>query len=98
MKATILGGLLFLVPLAFLAIVLGKAFQISMVIAKPIDAVMPIQSLARIAFINIVAVLLIVLVCFLASLAARYGWLGSRWTNLTVCLSMQSPDMRWPRA
>ncbi|MEX0287427.1 MAG: hypothetical protein AB3N23_22705 [Paracoccaceae bacterium] len=78
MKTTILGGLLFLVPLAIIAIVLGKAFQISMLIAKPIDQVVPIHTVAGIAFINVIAVLLILALCFLAGLAAQRGWMSSR--------------------
>ena len=78
MKTTILGGLLFLVPLAFLAIVLGKAFQVSMLLVDPIDAVMPIETVAGIAFINVMAIVLIIVVCFLAGLAAQRGWMSSR--------------------
>ncbi len=78
MKTTILGGLLFLVPLAFLTIVLGKAFQLSTMVAEPLDKIIPIHSLAGIAFINVLAVLLIVVVCFLAGLAAQRGWMSSR--------------------
>ena len=70
-KTTILDGLLFLVPLAFLAIVLGKTFQVSMLLVDPIDAVMPIETVAGIAFISVMAIVLIVVVCFLAGLAAR---------------------------
>ncbi len=70
MKTTILGGLLFLVPLAFLAIVLGKAFQVSMLLVDPIDAVIPIETLAGIAFIDGMAIALILVVCFLAGFAA----------------------------
>lgn len=70
MKTTILGGLLFLVPLAFLAIVLGKAFQVSMLLVDPIDAVIPIETLEGIAFIDGMAIALILVVCFLAGLAA----------------------------
>lgn len=75
LKTTILGGLLFLVPLAFLAIVLGSAFQVSMLLVDPIDAVTPIETVAGIAFINVMAIVLIVVVCFLAGLAAQRGWM-----------------------
>ena len=78
MKTTILGGLLFLIPLAFLAIVLGKAYQVSMVVAHPIDTLMPVDTVAGVAAVNVLAVLLIVLVCFLAGMAARRGWMAAR--------------------
>lgn len=78
MKTTILGGLLFLVPVAFLAIVVGKAFQLSLLIAKPIDRIIPVDHLIGVAFVNIIAVLVIIGLCYLAGLAAQRGWMSRR--------------------
>ncbi|WP_146346406.1 hypothetical protein [Falsiphaeobacter marinintestinus] len=78
MKTTILGGFLFLVPLAFIAIVLGKTYQISMMVAGPLDKIIPVSSIAGIAFVNILAIVLLLLVCFLAGLVARGGWFTGR--------------------
>lgn len=82
MKTTVLGGLLFLVPLAVLAIVIGKAYQVSMLVAGPIDKIVPIETVVGVAFVNLVAVALIVLVCYLAGLAAKRGFIGSRMEQL----------------
>ena len=82
MRTTVLGGLLFLVPLAVLAIVIGKAFQVSMLIASPIDKFIPVENIAGVAFVNLIAIALIVLVCYLAGLAAKRGFLGSRMERL----------------
>jgi uncharacterized membrane protein len=71
MKTTILGGVLFLVPLAFIAIVLGKAFEVSMLLATPLDGLIPLKSVAGIALANIIAVILILAICFAAGLAAN---------------------------
>ena len=70
-KTTVVGGLLFLVPFVVLLMILTKAIQIMMVVAKPVDALIPIESVGGIAFVNVVAILLIVLTCFVAGLAAR---------------------------
>ena len=78
MKTTILGGVLFLVPIAVIAVILGKVFQISMMIVEPLDRIIPIDSFAGIAFVNVLAIVLILLVCFLGGLLARYGWLAER--------------------
>ena len=78
MKTTILGGIFFLVPVAVLGIVIGKAYQFSLKIAAPLDAIIPITRFAGIAFVNILAVILILLVCFIAGLLVKRGLLGSR--------------------
>jgi uncharacterized membrane protein len=82
MKTTLLGGLLFLVPLAALAIVIGKAFQVSMLFAGPIDKVVPVESVAGVAFVNLIAIALIIFVCYLAGMAAKLGFLGARMEQL----------------
>lgn len=71
MKTTILGGVLFLIPIAFVAIILDKAFAISMIVAKPLDSLIPIERVAGVAMANIIAIILILAVCFLAGLVAR---------------------------
>lgn len=71
MKTTILGGLLFLAPLVVIAIILGKAYEISLAIASPVDRFFPVERLAGVALVNIIAVVLILLFCFLAGLVAR---------------------------
>ena len=68
MKTTILGGALFLVPLAFVAIVLGKAFEVSMLLAAPLDGLIPLERVAGIALANIIAIVLILAICFAAGL------------------------------
>lgn len=73
MKTTILGGVLFLVPFAMIVIVLGKAYQISMVVAEPIGDVIPIASLAGVALVNIIALVLILVVCYTAGQLAKRG-------------------------
>jgi uncharacterized membrane protein len=78
MKTTILGGVLFLAPLAVLIILLGKVYQIGLTIVQPIDAVLPVKTMAGIAVVNILAVLAILLVCYLAGHLAKRQFLGSR--------------------
>lgn len=78
MKTTILGGVLFLVPVAVLALVIGKAFHLSMMVAEPLDKFIPIETVGGIALVNVIAVILILLVCFGAGLAARAGVMATR--------------------
>lgn len=70
----ILGGVVFLLPLVFITMILGKAFQLMMVVAKPVDKLIPLESVGNVAFVNILAALAILLSCFLAGMAARSAW------------------------
>lgn len=82
MKNTILGGILFLIPLAVVTIVLGKAYQVGLLVIKPLERILPIDSVGGVALVNILAVLLILALCYLAGLAARRGFLSGRMTRL----------------
>lgn len=71
-----------MVPLVVLSILIAKAFQISVLIAGPIDKIIPIESVAGVAFVNLLAIALILLVCYGVGLAVRKGVLGSRMERL----------------
>jgi uncharacterized membrane protein len=75
-KTTVIGGVLFLVPVAFLLFLLGKAFNFMMVIATPMAKWIPIDTIGGIALANLIALLALVLVCFVAGLAARTALAG----------------------
>ena len=68
---TIIGGLLFLVPVAFLAFMLTKVFGFMVVIAAPMADWIPVDTVGGIALANLIAIVAIILVCFLAGLVAR---------------------------
>lgn len=70
-KTTILGGLIFLVPLVVLAVVLGKAHGLMLKVAKPLSAWIPLDAIGGVALANILAVLAILLCCFFAGIIAK---------------------------
>lgn len=70
-KTTIIGGLIFLVPVAIVAVVIGKAFSIMLIVAEPLDQLIPIDQVGGIAFVNLLALLAIILVCFIAGIIAK---------------------------
>lgn len=78
MKTTLLGGVLFLAPVAVLILLLGKIFEFSVAAARPIESVIPVKTVAGIAAVQVVAVLLILLICYLAGHIARRAFLRSR--------------------
>lgn len=82
MKTTILGGILFLAPLAIIAFILNKAFQMSMLVVAPLDKILPVKNVFGVASLNVLALLFILLLCYLAGLLAQRAFLGKRMQRL----------------
>lgn len=70
LRTTILGGALFLMPIVVLAFVLNKAFDLARRGLRPVAKLIPDQ-LASGAMEAVAAVVVIVILCFLAGLFAR---------------------------
>ena len=70
-KTTLKGGLLFLVPVAFLVLILGKAFGMILKVAKPLVDWLPVESLGEIAIANLIAIFIMLAICFAAGLVAN---------------------------
>ncbi len=73
---TVIGGVLFLVPVVFLGMILAKAASFMMVIAKPMAAWIPVDSIGGVALANLIAIAAVILLCFLAGLVARLALAG----------------------
>ena len=69
-KTTVIGGLLFLVPVVILIVVLIQAFGMMLQVAEPLGELFPIESIGGVALANILVILLILLICFIAGLFA----------------------------
>lgn len=72
-KTTITGGLVFLLPVVALVVVLIKVFEVMLAVADPMADVVPIDSIGGVATANIIAALIILLICFAAGLVAKAG-------------------------
>lgn len=70
-KTTVIGGILFLVPIVIFIAVIGKALEITGKMATPLAAVLPVDSIGDLAVVHLLALAILVLVCFLAGLTAR---------------------------
>ena len=75
-KTTVLGGIVFLVPIVVIVAILGKAFEIMKHVAMPISRLVPVESFAGIAMVNLVAVIVILAICFLAGISAKTALAG----------------------
>jgi uncharacterized membrane protein len=71
LRATIVGGVLFLAPFMVLIIILGKALKITRRILTPVAERLPIESLIGFETPKILAVIVLIFMCFLAGLFAR---------------------------
>jgi len=70
-KTTLVGGIVFLVPLVLLILVLRHAMALAGKIAGPVAATFPEHRIAGVAVATIIAALGLLLLCFLAGLIAR---------------------------
>lgn len=75
-KTTIIGGAVFLVPLVFLIFILGQAVGFMMIIAQPLADWLPVDTVGGVAMANLLAVLAIIVVSFIAGLVARHTIAG----------------------
>ena len=79
-KSTIVGGLLFLVPLVVLVVVIAKAFYLAHRLAQPVASMLRVGSVAGVILSDLIAIASLVLFCFLAGLVARWSF-ASRWVG-----------------
>lgn len=79
---TVIGGVVFLIPVVFLGVIITKAAGFMMVIAKPMAAWLPIDTLGGVALANIIAIAAVIAVCFLAGIVARHALAGAFVKNL----------------
>ena len=70
-KTTVIGGLLFLVPAVLIVLLIKQAVVLTRKILMPIEKLLPFENFAGVAVEHVVAIVLILAVCFVAGLAAR---------------------------
>ena len=70
-RATIVGGVLFLLPMVLLLIVLRHAIQLAVKFTKPISELLPVESVLGVRREIFLAVLLLIFISFVAGLVAN---------------------------
>jgi uncharacterized membrane protein len=68
---TLIGGVVFLLPLVVVLYVLGQGLTLMTRAAQPLIALLPYQTLGGVALVSIAAFVLLVLLCFGAGMLAR---------------------------
>ena len=72
-KATLVGGLMFLVPVVLVAVVLRHALQFAGKLAEPLAAALPVSHVGGVAIATIIAVSVLLVIAFLAGILSRTG-------------------------
>lgn len=70
-RTTLLGGILFLVPIVVLAAIAGKALHMAGLLVAPLAGLIPVESVAGVAIAKLLTIAAIIGFCFLAGLFAR---------------------------
>jgi uncharacterized membrane protein len=74
LKTTLIGGLVFLIPFVIIIAILGKAIRIMMLVAQPFAKMLPFEAVAGIAIVNLLALLIVIFLCFIAGFVAKCAW------------------------
>ena len=78
MKTTIIGGVLFLAPLAVVLILAAKLMQVSKELIAPLSKIIPVDKLYGAIALEALAIAVILLACYLAGLVALKTRFGKR--------------------
>jgi len=71
LKVTIIGGIVFLVPITVLLMIFSKIVNFLAKLATPLAAWLPVDRVGGVALADLVAIFGIIVLCFLAGLVAR---------------------------
>ena len=71
LKTTAIGGLLFLLPLVVIGAAVGYVWNIVMMVYSVLKDVIPFDDAATLALLFVIAVLIVLLLCFLCGVLAR---------------------------
>jgi uncharacterized membrane protein len=71
LKTTAIGGLIFLLPLAVIAGLLGYVYNVVMAIYEPLTEYLPVDSATGTAILFLIAVGILVMLCFLCGFLAK---------------------------
>ena len=94
-RTTLIGGILFLIPLVFVVVVVGKAFQIMKVVATPVAKLIPVENVAGYAVVELLTAGILILGCLLAGVLARSPWGRTIHEKLDTVLLNMIPGYAW---
>jgi uncharacterized membrane protein len=96
-KTTVIGGLLFLLPIILIVFLLGKALGFARRLSEPVIQAAGVSSIAGIATGTIVAVLVLILISFAAGLLARTRFGQTTFSRMESSILGVLPQWRMAR-
>jgi uncharacterized membrane protein len=97
-KSTIIAGIVFLIPFLIIIVLLGKVFDIMLLVADPIGDMVTPDGVADFIVTNLLAVLLVLVVCFLAGLLAKSAMMQRLFAALDRRLTLLIPGYAFFRS
>jgi uncharacterized membrane protein len=94
-RTTLVGGILFLIPLVFVVVIVGKAFQIMKAVATPLAKLISVESFAGYAVVELLTAIIMILCCVLAGTLARSPWARKIHEKLDAVLLQMIPGYAW---
>ena len=70
-KTTVIGGIVFMIPIVIFAMIITKAIELTNKLAVPLSHMLPIESIGHVAVVDLIALIIILLICFMAGFAAK---------------------------
>ncbi len=70
-KTTVIGGIIFLVPIVVFVAVIGKGLEFTSKLAQPLVDSIAVESTGDLLFVHLLAVAMLILICFVAGLLGR---------------------------
>jgi len=94
-RTTLIGGFVFLIPLVFVVAVFGKAIQIMKSVAVPLAKFVPVDSIAGVAIVPILATIIVILSCLVAGIIARSPVGQKTYKKIDAVLLQLIPGYAW---
>ena len=70
-KTSVIGGIIFLIPIIILIIIMQKAFGIMAALSRPLSGLIGIETFAGVAVVDLITVAIIIIICFVAGFISR---------------------------
>ena len=91
LKNIMFRGILFLIPIGFLGFILGQFLKATTALAELVDQFFPIERVAGIGLVTVLAVLFLVFLCLLAGLISYLAFINNKVLALDRVLSQNMP-------
>ncbi len=97
-KNMIIRGIIFLVPFIIVFLLLGQVFNLMLLIADPLGDAFTLEGMTDVIFTNLLAVLLVLLACYLAGLVAKSALMQHVFKALDRRLGLMIPGYAYYRS